>query len=136
MQILQPTHREVGFLKLSIIISKRRLTCASIVLVDIIALAVIGELRDIEICGIAATRAKAKGALSRNWNIALGIVNGARRYIVLPGLLVVAVMLVPLKGGDALNVCLNTLAILFLLEVDNASYAFGLSDDSKGRVEV
>ena len=45
-------------------------------------------------------------------------------------------MLVSTKGGDALNVCLNTVAILFQCEVDNACYSIGLAEHVRARVET
>ena len=38
-------------------------------------------------------------------------------------------------GGDALRVCFNTVAILFLCEVDNIAYSVGLSENVRARVE-
>jgi hypothetical protein len=40
-----------------------------------------------------------------------------RRWVFLPILVATVPMLVLLKGGDALSVCFNTIAILFLTEV-------------------
>jgi hypothetical protein len=39
------------------------------------------------------------------------------------------------KGGDALSVSLNTVAILFLTEIDNAAYSVGMSERVHTRIE-
>ena len=40
-----------------------------------------------------------------------------RRWLFLPALVAAVPILVLFKGGDALSVCFNTIAILFLTEV-------------------
>ena len=45
-------------------------------------------------------------------------------------------VMVFLKGGDALSVCFNTIALLFLCEVDNVTYAILLSERVRSRVEA
>ena len=40
------------------------------------------------------------------------------------------------QGGDALSVCFNAVALLFLLEIDNYTYGFGLTDEMQIRLEV
>lgn len=40
------------------------------------------------------------------------------------------------RGGDALSVCFNTVAVLFLCEVDNVAFAVGLSERVRTRVET
>jgi hypothetical protein len=44
-------------------------------------------------------------------------------------------LLVGFKGGDAMSVCFNTVAILFLCEVDNIVFTVGLSERVRARVE-
>ena len=48
----------------------------------------------------------------------------------------VAPILVLFKGGDALSVCFNTVAVLFLCEIDNLLYAILLPERERARVEV
>jgi hypothetical protein len=45
------------------------------------------------------------------------LLGGVRRWVFLPALFYVVPNLVMIKGGDALSVCFNTIAILFLTEV-------------------
>ena len=40
------------------------------------------------------------------------------------------------QGGGALNVCFNTIAVLFITEVDNLSFQLGLSEREKERVDT
>ena len=49
--------------------------------------------------------------------LALTLLGGVRRWVFLPSLVVTALALVRIKGGDALSVCFNTIAIIFLTEV-------------------
>lgn len=58
-----------------------------------------------------------------------------RRWVFLPALATVVPILVMIKGGDALSVCFNTVAILFLCNIDNVAYAVGLSERLRTRVE-
>lgn len=39
-------------------------------------------------------------------------------------------------AGDALNVCLNVVAVMFLTEVDEVLYTFGLSTEERSVVEA
>ena len=85
--------------------------------VYVIALSIVGELRDIELCALAARRAEDTGSLSHSWAVALKVLYCARRYIFLPCLANNANMLVPIQGADSLSICLNTLAVLFLVSL-------------------
>jgi hypothetical protein len=71
--------------------------------------------QDIALCDIAI--AHADDQLSRGSRLALTLLGGVRRWVFLPSLVVTALALVRIKGGDALSVCFNTIAILFLTEV-------------------
>ena len=39
-------------------------------------------------------------------------------------------------GGDALSVCLNSVAIVFILEIDNAIFTLGIAERLRARVET
>jgi hypothetical protein len=71
--------------------------------------------QDIALCAIAI--AHAGDRLSRGFRLALTLLCGVRRWLFLPMLVLTVPFLVPYKGGDALSVCFNTIAILFLTEV-------------------
>jgi hypothetical protein len=99
----------------------------------VVALAVVSELRDVTLCELQKLHASKDPGCG--WRTALDLLTGIRRSLFLPGLVITVPYLVVLKGGDALNVCFNTLAVLFLCEVDNAAYAYGIGEKVKGRVE-
>jgi hypothetical protein len=71
--------------------------------------------QDITLCAIAITHAGDR--LSRGFRIALTLLGGVRRWVFLPTLVMAVPFLVLMKGADALSVCFNTIAILFLTEV-------------------
>ena len=80
------------------------------------ATAVVGELRDIELCLVALDRADPP--LPAGWRLALRGLAIVRRYTFLPMLIVAVPTVVVLQGGDALSICFNTVAVLFLTEVE------------------
>ena len=79
------------------------------------ALSVHCVTQDITLCAIAI--AHAGDRLSRSSWLALTLLGGVRRWVFLPALVGFVPALVLVKGGDALSVCFNTIAILFLTEV-------------------
>jgi hypothetical protein len=81
----------------------------------VVAFQVVGELKDVTLCSTAIARAG--GALHPGWRYGFLVINAARRWIFLTVLCVSVPLLVVYKGGDALNVCFNTIAILFMTEV-------------------
>jgi hypothetical protein len=76
----------------------------------IIACTVVGELKDVELCHIAAQH---HAKLSSNWRLAFSLINLLRRWLFLPFLMMVVPVLLMYLGGDALSVCFNTIAVLF-----------------------
>ena len=80
----------------------------------IVALTVIGEMKDIELCGIAIERL---GDQAGAWRHAITVGNFLRRAAFLPLMLSTVSFLVGIRGGDSLIVCFNTVAILFMTEV-------------------
>jgi hypothetical protein len=71
--------------------------------------------QDIALCTIAIGHAGDR--LSRGSWLSLTLLGGVRRWLFLPALVVAVPAMVMVKGGDALSVCFNTIAILFLTEV-------------------
>ena len=53
----------------------------------------------------------------------------------MPSLVITVPALVLFKGGDALSVCLNTVAILFLCDIDNIFFDLVLGERVPARVE-
>ena len=99
----------------------------------IVAFTAVGELKDIELCSMAVAHAGDK--LSKGWRLALGFLLWMRRWAFLPGLVTTVPALVLAKGGDALSVCLNTVAILFLCDIDDITFALALGERVRARVE-
>lgn len=99
----------------------------------VVALEVIGELRDITICTLAIRHAGDK--LSPGWRFVTTLLGGMRRWIFLPTLVSTVPILVLYQGGDALSICFNTVAVLFLCEIDNIMLMNGLGEHARKRVE-
>jgi hypothetical protein len=126
-----------------------------------IALKLAGELKDIHMCELAIARAGDQ--LSVGWRIALRLLGGVRRWCFVAGVPGLVGWVVLLHGGDALSICcessthaltlhavahhshlffthmmhaVNTVAVLFLTEIDNMAYALGLSEQARKQVEV
>ena len=99
----------------------------------VVALTVAGELRDTELVMLAIRSAGDK--LSLGWRIALSLLAGVRRWLFLPTLVAATPFMAMYKGGDALSVSLNSVAVLFLCEVDNIAYTILLSERVRMRVE-
>ena len=78
------------------------------------AMAVVAELRDIELCVLALARTPPATA----WRVALQGLVTLRRYAFLPALVMAVPCVVVMRGGDALSICFNTVAVLFLSEVE------------------
>jgi hypothetical protein len=80
--------------------------------------------------------------IAPSWRFALSLLGGVRRWLFLPTLAATAPYLVTVKGGDALSVCFNTIAVLFLCEIDNLAFAVFLPErlhawvEDEGRVEL
>lgn len=99
----------------------------------LVAFAVVGELKDINLCYLSILRAGDK--LSPGWTFALTLLGGVRRWVFLVNMLQTVPFLVTYQGGDAMSVCFNTIAVLFLCEVDNAAFAMVLGERARARVE-
>ena len=81
----------------------------------------------------AATAARTKATLP--WRVALEVLQTFRQAFFLPLLVTLVPHVVVIRGGDSLNICFNTVAVLFLLQVDNQLYEYGLSEEVKAEVE-
>jgi hypothetical protein len=101
----------------------------------VIAFAVFAEMRDCLLCEIALRDVSERREVPRGWRYAIGGLNFARYYIFLPNVVISVVMLVLNDGGNVKSVCLNTVAVLFLLEVDNLAYLHGLGERTRMEAE-
>ena len=109
--------------------------------VVVFSLHIVAELKGIELCNIAirhAEEAKERDG-SRDlgeYSVPLQIINGIRRWMFLPTLAASIPMMVAFKGGDALSVCMNTVAIVFLTEVDDVMFNYGIGERVRERAKV
>lgn len=99
----------------------------------VVAITVVAELKDIELCNLSIARAGAH--LSPGWRLGLTLLGGLRRWAFLPALVMTVPQLVLKLGGDALSVCFNSVAVLFICEIDNIVYAVGLGERIRTRIE-
>jgi hypothetical protein len=83
----------------------------------VVASTLAGELRDIQLCVLAIARAGDRLAQGP-WRARLVLLCGVRRYVFLPMLVSTIPTLVLYRGGDALSVCFNAVAVLFLTEIE------------------
>ena len=80
--------------------------------------------------------------MPRVWRESIGLLNLFRLFGFLPFILKSVVSLVLYRGASALAICLNTVAVLFLVELDNLAFSHGLNEATRmeaeefGRVSV
>ena len=101
----------------------------------VVAFAVFAEIRDAVLCEIALRAISKRREVPRGWRFAIGGLNFARYYIFLPNVVLSVAELVLNDGGNVKNVCLNTVAVLFLLEVDNMAFLHGLGERTRMEAE-
>jgi hypothetical protein len=85
----------------------------------VVGLAIVGELKDATLCAFAFERGRAR--LSKTWQVAVWLHATFRVHALLSGILAAIPMVILTRGGDALTVAFNTVAILFLTEVEFVS---------------
>lgn len=108
-----------------------------------VALYLANEQRDVQLCAVQlrATSSTGGEAAHPAWHVlwmprVLWLLDAFRRFGVLPFVVLGTVMLTINHGTDALSVCLNTLVLLFLLELDDLLYAHGTSESLRAWVEA
>ena len=83
---------------------------------QVVAFAVFAEIRDCMLCEIALREISKRREVPRGWRYAIRGLNYARYFLLLPNIIVSVTSLVHEDGGRVKYVCLNTVAVLFLLE--------------------
>ena len=101
----------------------------------VIAFAVFAEIRDVLLCEIALRDISKRREVPRGWRFAINGLNYARYICLLPNIIVSVTSLVHEDGGRVKYVCLNTVAVLFLLEVDNLAFLHGLGERTRMEAE-
>ena len=91
----------------------------------VVAFAVFAEMRDAVLCHCAL---RDISQVPRGWRFAIAGLNFCRNFVFLPCVVLSVMELVLNDGGRVRDVCLNTVAVLFLLEVDNLAFLHGLSE--------
>ena len=100
----------------------------------VIALAIAREIHEVILCELTRLRLSQEVSSSMLW-VHLEHLNAfLRRFLLLPLVFMSAVCLVVGRGGDALSVCFNALALVFLLECDNLLYENVLCDQTRALV--
>eukprot|EP01051_Picozoa_sp_SAG22_P010239 SAG22_NODE_908_length_6553_cov_5.089247_5_plen_172_part_00 len=67
--------------------------------------------------------------------IAIVVLMIVRRFCFVNTMMLLFPTMVIYRGGDSISIMFNTVAVLFLMEVDNLLYEHGLSEDIKAEVE-
>jgi len=101
----------------------------------VIAFAVFAEIRDCALCEKSLRDIAKRRDVPRGWRFAIHGLNYARYFLMLPNIILSVMELVMHEGGRVKEVCLNTVAVLFLLEVDNLAYLHGLGERTRMEAE-
>jgi hypothetical protein len=102
---------------------------------QVVAFAVFAEMRDAMLCEIALREISKQREVPRGWRYAIRGLNYARYFFLLPNIILSVMALVYEDGGRVKYVCLNTVAVLFLLEVDNLAFLHGLGERTRMEAE-
>ena len=107
---------------------------ALILVASVVGLYVAGELRDIKLCQI--TFETRDGSSAPAWVQAALLALGAWRQFAFLGMLThIVAMLVLHRGSDAISICFNGVAVLFLLDVDVYLFEFWVPEKMRERME-
>ena len=101
----------------------------------VVAFAVFAEIRDGILMEIALREISKRREVPRGWRFAIHGLNFARYFILFPKILFSVMSLVHDNGGRVRDICLNTVAVLFLLEVDNLAFLHGLGERTRMEAE-
>lgn len=89
----------------------------------VVGLQISGEIKDTALCEMQKQRSLKE--LSSGWRLALSLLNRLRSQFFLAPLMGCIPSVILMQGGSALNIAFNTIAVLFITEVDNMAFAFG-----------
>jgi hypothetical protein len=99
---------------------------------SIASLSLAGELREIKLCQISGRAWKAGS--HRAVRNSLWCLSAVRQFGLLPALAAILPNLVLERGSNVLDICFNTLAVLFLLDADNLVFTQFLGEETRARV--
>lgn len=107
---------------------------AMILVAAVVGLYCAGELRDIKLCQL--TFEQRNGPSSPVWvRAVLFCLVALRQYSFLPNVIHIVAMLIMHRGSDAISICFNALAVLFLLDIDAALFQFWLPEKLREHME-
>ena len=92
------------------------------------SLAIVAELRDMQVCGIAMARARPEVS---PWKYVLTVIMYFRRYSCMTIIAVCIPFVVMYRGADSLSICFNTLAIMVCLQLERDVYNIALPEETK-----
>lgn len=105
----------------------------------VVGLSIASELEDIKLCQFLAQQRGRESESSSNaspsWvRSVLFILAAARQFGFLPIVLQTIPALVMWRGSDALSICFNGLAVLFLLEIDDILFAHFMPSSARAEI--
>ncbi len=98
-----------------------------VVVSAIVGLFVAREVRDIKLCEMLA-RERSAGV---GWQLGVGFISCCRQNAVVASLEVSVIIAIFTTGGGVLNVCMNCIALIFLIEIDDILYEHALPEWAK-----
>jgi hypothetical protein len=100
----------------------------------VVSYGVFGEIRDATLCRFALQRICDEREVGRAWPWALHTLNYLRLFALAPYIIGCVMALVVVETGNSIAICLNAVAILFLVEIDNLAFTHAL--DESLRIEA
>lgn len=97
----------------------------------VISLAVSCEIRDIKLAEISQRSRHGKTV----WHVLLIMLHSLRQYAFLPMLVATIPTLAAYMGSNSIKTCMNTVSMLFMVELDNSAFQYGLREDIRSYVE-
>ena len=100
----------------------------------VVGLTVVGEIRDILLLKIKMEEAfsdRQEYTPPAHWRFLSNSLIYIRWFIFLPNLCMTVPALVWTQGGDALSICMNTVAVTFLVDLDNIVYDMAFEESTK-----
>ena len=114
---------------------------AMVLVAFVIGLYVSAEIRDITLCDFLTNQRKrsfeAEGKKTLSWAATfLWFLSTVRRFGFLPRLICTVPLLVVFRGSDAITICFNAVALLFILEIDDAIFGVFLPESTRSWVDI
>ena len=107
----------------------------------VVAFSVYGEVKDILLCdfALAAFHEKHKENVTCSehiyWRLMMQTLATLRLFCFLPFVLCSVILLVLFEGAEAKDICLNAVAVVFLLDLDNLAFSHGLNEETRMEAE-